>query len=88
MLNIPLPKGWKKRIKSAVLHALNLARLCSVTISAEEADNPDNAVRHPAEIQDLRAENERLREELRIKEGGQQRTSACHRSHYTPEGRL
>ncbi len=88
MSRIPLPKGWKKRVKSAVLHALSLARHCSLAIRAEEADNPDRAVRHHCEIQDLRTESELQREELRIKDTRMRRTPARHRSHYTPAERL
>ena len=46
MSKIPLPKGWKKCIKSAVMHALSLARHCTLAIRAEEADDPSHAVRH------------------------------------------
>ena len=88
MSKIPLPKGWKKCIKSAVLHALSLARHCTLAIRAEEADDPNHAVRHRGEIQDLRTENERLHDELRIKDGRMQRVPARHRPHYTPAERL
>ncbi len=88
MSKIPLPKGWKKCIKSGVLHALSLARHCTFAIRAEEANDPSQAVRQRGKIQDLETELERLREELRIKDGRMQRMPARHRPHYTPAERI
>ena len=51
--SIPLPKGWKRHVKSAVLHVVSLAHF-SITHARGWAANSVNArVR-------LKAENERL----------------------------
>ncbi len=54
---IPLPKQWPKRVRSGVLHTISLAHF-SLTFTRSWAANGINArIR-------LKAENDRLRQEL------------------------
>ena len=56
---IPLPRDWPRRVRSAVLHAICLARF-SLTSTRSWAANSWNArIR-------LKAENDRLRHELAL----------------------
>ena len=56
---IPLPKGWQGRVKSAVLHAIALAHYTIVYARAWAADSINARVR-------LAAENDRLHEECAL----------------------
>ena len=42
---IPIPKGWNKRVQSAILHATSLGRHCFVSIVARMANSPKMAQR-------------------------------------------
>ena len=56
---IPLPNGWSRRVRSAVIHAISLANF-SLTATRSWAANSWNArIR-------LKSENERLRQELAL----------------------
>ncbi len=56
---IPLPRGWPRRVRSAVLHAISLAHF-SLTSTTSWAANSWNArIR-------LKTENDRLRQELAL----------------------
>ncbi len=56
---IPLPNGWSQRVRSAVIHAISLAHF-SLTSTCSWAANSWNArIR-------LKAENDRLRQELAL----------------------
>jgi hypothetical protein len=52
---IPLPKGWKPLVRSAVLHVLSLAHFSIVRARGWAADSVNTRVR-------LTAENDRLRQ--------------------------
>jgi hypothetical protein len=65
---IPLPRGWSRRVRSAVIQAISLAH-CSLTSTRSWAVNGRNArVRLNAENSRLRQEVALLREEMRIKD--------------------
>ena len=79
----PLPRGWTRRVRSSVLHAISLATAVLT------------AVRARASSQDLRAKLERaeheislLREELDLKDSRWIRLSPRRRPHYTPVQRM
>lgn len=56
---IPLPKGWPRRVRSAVIHAISLANY-SLTATRSRAANSLNArIR-------LKQESDRLRQELAL----------------------
>jgi transposase InsO family protein len=79
----PLPRGWTRRVRSSLLHAISLATAVLT------------AARARASSQDLRAELERaeqeialLREELDLKDSRWIRLSPRRRPHYTPVQRM
>ena len=79
---LPLPKGWPKRIRSSVIHAISLAHF-SVTFARSVAANSINArIRLKAEISRLRQEIAILIEEARIKDSRMDRIPAQRRPHY------
>ncbi len=56
---LPLPKGWPRRVRSAVIHAVSMANVV-FTVTRSQAENHFNArVR-------LQAENDRLRNEISL----------------------
>ena len=65
---IPLPKGWKKHVHSAVLHVLSLAQYAAVYTRGWAADSVNKRVRLKAEVDQLTQEIALLREEIRIKD--------------------
>lgn len=72
----PLPSGWPKRIRSAILHAVCLAH-ASLTVTRSHAANSWSArIRLKAENDRLRQEIGLLREELRIKDNRMDRIPA------------
>ena len=80
--SIPLPRGWPKRIRSSVIHAISLAHF-SVTFARSVAANSINArIRLKAEINRLRQEIAILIEEARIKDSRMDRIPAQRRPHY------
>ena len=62
---IPVPKGWNKRVQSAILHATSLGRYCFVSIVSCLANSPKSTARTLAQNERLKHEVESLREELR-----------------------
>ena len=57
---IPLPKSWNKHVRSAILHVISLAQYSTVYTRSWAADSRNARVR-------LRAENDRLRQELGLR---------------------
>lgn len=85
---IPLPKSWNKQVRSAMLHVISLAQYATVYTRSWAADSRNARVR-------LRAENDRLRqelglrcEELRIKDTRMDSLPTKRRPHYAPAERL
>jgi hypothetical protein len=85
---LPLPKGWPRHVRSAVLHAVSTANVV-FTVTRGQAENHFNArVRLQAENDRLRREISLLHEELRIKDVRMERIPAQRRPHYPPVERL
>ena len=85
---IPLPKQWPTRVRSGVLHAISLAHF-SLTFTRSWAANGVNArIRLKAENDRLRQELALLQEEMRIKDARMLRIPAQRRPHYPPTERL
>ena len=67
-IRLPLPKKWPRRIRSAVIHTISLART-SLTHARSVAANSINArIRLKEEIDRLQNEISLLREESQIKD--------------------
>ena len=58
-LRIPLPKGWPRSIRSAVIHAISLAQFSMPHIRSWAANNWNARIR-------LKQENDRLRQEVAL----------------------
>ena len=85
---LPLPKGWPRRVRSAVIQTISLARV-SVTHTRSWAANHYNArIRLKEENERLRNEILLFREETRIKDVRMEQIPAPRRPHYPPVERL
>ena len=67
--DIPLPSGWAKSVKSAVLHVVSLAHFTIVATRGWATDALNPRARQAAAMDGLTNEVALLREELRIKDG-------------------
>ncbi len=56
---IPLPRGWPRRVRSAVIHAISLAHFSLTATRSWAANNWNARIR-------LQQENDRLRQEVAI----------------------
>jgi hypothetical protein len=65
---VPLPKGWPRVAKSAIVHAVALAHFVVAHVRGWCVDSPLRRVRLAGECERLRSEVAMLREELRIKD--------------------
>ena len=66
--DLPLPSGWPRNVKSAVLHVISLAQYAIVATRGWAADALNPRARQAAEDDRLTQEIQLLREELRIKD--------------------
>ena len=85
---IPLPKGWKKQVRSAVLHVLSLAQYAAAYTRGWAADSVNTRVRLKAELDRANQELLLLREEIRIKDARLARIDPHRRPHYPPTERM
>jgi transposase-like protein len=81
---IPLPKGWPRRVRSAVIHVISLAHYSLVVTRSWAADSWNARVRLKRDNERLRQELALLREEARIKDARMTRIPAQRRPHYSP----
>ena len=86
--HIPLPKGWTKHVRSAVLHVLSLAQYAAVYTRGWAADSTNTRVRLKAELDRANQELLLLREESRIKDTRLARIDPHRRPHYPPTERM
>ena len=85
---IPLPKGWPRRIRSAIVQTISPAHF-SITYTRSCAANSLNArIRLKQRNDRLRQDIALLREELSIKDARMERIPAQRRPHYRPIDRL
>jgi transposase InsO family protein len=82
-----LPRGWCRRVRSAVVQVISLARtsLALTQSWASESMNPE--LRQNAESDRLQQEIHLLREEIRIKDARMEQLQAHRRPHYPPTNR-
>ena len=85
---LPLPRGWKRRVKSSVLRALSLSWYCFTAIRGRAASSRNVRLRLRAEIEHVRQEVALLHEELRVKDGRMTRIPPQRRAHYSPTERM
>ncbi len=85
---IPLPKGWSRHVRSAIIHAASMATIAFTHAVACAANHSDARIRAQAEIDRLKCEIDLLVEETRIKDARMERLPAQRRPHYQPIDRL
>jgi hypothetical protein len=86
--NIPLPRGWNRRAKSAILHILALSHYTFTVLLARAANSKNRQVRLRARIDRRDREIALLQEELRIKDARMERVPPHRRPHYVPLERM
>jgi len=85
---LPLPRGWPRLVRSAVIQVISLART-SLALTRGWASNSMNPqLRRQAEADRLQEEIQLLREEIRIKDARMEQIEAQKRPHYPPTERL
>ena len=85
---LPLPRGWPKFVRSALLHVVALAQMALTYSRSWAADSPLARVRLRAVLDAAQSEVAMLTEELRIKDCRLARIDPRGRPHYPPEERL
>jgi hypothetical protein len=79
----PLPRGWTRRVRSSVLHAISLAT-AALTVARARAGSEG----FRTELERAEHEIALLREELDLKDSRWIRLSPRRRPHYTPVQRM
>ena len=87
-LPLTLPRGWPRRVRSGVLHAISLAATALAAAWGSAARSNSLRRRRAAEADRLRAEIALLEEELAIKDARWIRLPARRRPHYGPVQRM
>jgi transposase InsO family protein len=85
---LPLPRGWKHRVRSSVLHILALSHYTFTVLLARAANSKNRQVRLRAQIDRRDNEIALLQEELRIKDARMERVPPHRRPHYVPLERM
>ena len=84
----PLPRGWTKRTRSSVLHAVSVAFIALTRAWASAATGRNPKTRLRAELDRAETEIALLREELAIKDARWSRVPARRRPHYGATDRM
>ena len=85
---IPLPSGWNDTLRSAVLHVVSLAQFVAAHARGWAANSPNAWIRLKAENDRLRQELQLLREQIRITNARWEQVPASRRPHYLPVERM
>src|ERR1039458_5745812 len=85
---IPLPKEWGAYVKSAILHMIALAQYALTYSRSWAADSSNQRVRLKAENDRLEQELALREEELRIKDARINQMAPARRPHYPPTERM
>ena len=85
---ISMPRGWKHRVRSSVLHILALSYYTFTALLARAALSKNRQVRLRAQIGRRDNEIVLLQEELRIKDARMERVPPHRRPHYVPLERM
>ncbi len=83
-----LPRGWKRRVRSSVLHILALSHYTFTALLAKATLSRHRQLRIQAQIDRLNHEVALLQEELRIKDARMDRVPPHRRPHYIPLERM
>jgi len=85
---LPLPRGWPRRVRSAVIQVISLARTSLALTHGWASESMNAQLRRQTEDDRLRQEIQLLREEIRIKDARMEQLDAHKRPHYPPTARL
>jgi hypothetical protein len=85
---MPLPKGWPRVVRSAILQVVGLAQMSLTYSRSWAADSRLARVRLQAALDQARSEIALLAEELRIKDARVGRIDPRRRPNYPPTERL
>ena len=85
---IPLPRGWPSRVKSAILHVISLAQFTLAYTRGWAANSPNCRIRLKAELDRAHQEIALLREELRMHKLRTAQIPPHRRPHYRPTERM
>jgi putative transposase len=83
-----LPENWDRHVRSAIVHAVSMARVAFTVSNGRIEHHYNERVRLRAENDGLRREISLLLEELRIKDARMERLTAQRRPHYPAVERL
>ena len=86
--DLPLPKEWPERARSAIIHVISLAHAAIVCARGWTANSPIARVRLRVQLEEVRAEIALITEELRIKDARMASIASRKRPHYRPTERL
>src|SRR6266571_4755252 len=86
--SLPLPRGWPRRVRSAVVQVISLARTSLALTQSWASESMNGQLRRRAEGDRLQQEIQFLREEIRIKDACMEQLEAHRRPHYPPTERL
>jgi len=86
--SLPLPRGWPRRVRSAVVQVISLARTSLALTQGWASESMNGQLRRRAEGDRLQSEIQLLREEIRIKDVRMEQLEAHRRPHYPPTERL
>lgn len=87
-VRIPLPRGWRGRVRSGMLHVISLAQFALAYTRSWAVNSPVARVRLKAENAQLRQQVALLTEEIRMKDARMRRVAAHKRPHYAPIERM
>ena len=76
---LPLPRGWPRRVRSAVVHVISLARTSLALTQGWASESMNGQLRRRAEGDRLQHEIQLLREEIRIKDARMEQLEAHRR---------
>lgn len=85
---IPLPKGWHRYVRSAMLHVISLAQYATVYTRSWAIESLNGRVRLKAEKDQMLQELSWEREASRIRDARMARIPALRRPHYLPTERI
>src|SRR2546422_4261688 len=86
--SLPLPRGWPRRVRSAVVQVVSLARTSLALTQGWASECMNHQLRRRAEGDRIQQEIQLLREEIRIKDSRMEQIVAHRRPHYPPTKRL
>src|SRR6266704_3663665 len=85
--SLPLPRGWPRRVRSAVIQVISLARTSMALTQGWASESMNHQLRRRAEGDRLQQEIQLLREEIRIKDARMEQLETHRRRHYPPTQR-